>query len=61
MGIVVDGDGWHVSSNLYDVEPEYDWSTNTLKYGDLFITNYQRTQHGTHRMIVSIIGGLTCE
>lgn len=50
-----------MSSNLYDVEPEYDWGTNSLKYGDLFITNYQRSQHGMHRMIVTIIGGLTCE
>ena len=58
---MIDGEGWHVNSTKYDLEPIYDWETNTLKYGDLYIANYQRSTHGTRRMVVSVISGFTCE
>ena len=59
--LTVTGDGWYVNSTLYDVEPKYDWDTNSLKYGDLFVANYQRSSHGVRHMNAHIMGGPSCE
>ena len=55
--LTVSGDGWKVDA-AYDIEPKYDWDTETLQYGDMRFGSFQKHggAKGTKKMDVVIPG-----
>jgi len=55
--LTVSGEGWTVDA-AYDIEPQYDWETETLKYGDMRFGSFQKHggAKGSKRMDITIPG-----